>query len=215
LALGWIALRWAPTFSHRAPSWIFTRATLARLAVIAISAYVIGYWTLRFSERPHVRRAFTVFNANDFSWRNRVATIPGSLQMIAERPFLGHGWNRAERIYTSLYKPDFMTEGAAVTQNDYLMLGMSLGIPALMLFLCWIALGLRPAAITEDPLVIAAVAAILPLLSGFLLDGLLIRLATALPFFCLMEIVANPNEQSRLNGNVECETRLEQIEKLR
>jgi len=62
---------------------------------------------------------------------------------------------------------------------------------------------------------VAAVAAILPLLSGFLLDGLLIRLATALPFFCLMEIVANPNEQSRLNGNVECETRLEQIEKLR
>ena len=198
LALGWIALRWAPTFAHRAPSWIFTRTTLARLAVIAISAYVIGYWTLRFSERPHVRRAFTVFNANDFSWRNRVATIPGSLQMITERPLLGHGWNRAERIYTSLYKPDFMTEGAAVTQNDYLMLGMTLGAPALLCLLGWIALGLRSMTTRDtkpigciDPVRLAASAGIIPLLIGFLFDGLLLKLATAVPFFCLMEIIAH------------------------
>ena len=199
LALGWIALRWAPTFANRAPSWIFTRATLGRLAVIAISVYVIAYWTLRFSERPHVRRAFTVFNANDFSWRNRVATIPGSLQMIAERPFLGHGWNRAERIYSSLYKPDFMTEGAAVTQNDYLMLGMSVGAPALFCLLGWIALGLRSITTRDtmpggciDPVRLAASAAIIPLLIGFLFDGLLLKLTTAVPFFCLMEIVASP-----------------------
>jgi len=233
LALGWIALRWTPTFAGRAPSWIFTRATVARLAVIVISAYVIGYWTLRFSERPLVRRAFTVFNANDFSWRNRVATIPGSLQMIAERPFLGHGWNRSERIYTSLYKPDFMTEGAAVTQNDFLMLGMTLGAPALLCFLILITLALRGAMLrgaglptcrseeppgsrpsgSEDtadsdvgdigtgrsethprmePTRLAASAAVIPLLVGFVFDGLLLKLATAVPFFCLMEIVAHP-----------------------
>jgi hypothetical protein len=208
LALGWIALRWAPTFANRAPSWIFTRATLGRLAVIAISVYVIAYWTLRFSERPHVRRAFTAFNVNDFSWRNRVATIPGSLQMIAERPFLGHGWNRAERIYTSLYKPDFMTEGAAVTQNDYLMLGMSLGAPALFCLLGWIALGLRSITTCDtmpggciDPVRLAASAAIIPLLIGFLFDGLLLKLATAVPFFCLMEIVAHARGKPETSPN--------------
>jgi hypothetical protein len=200
LAFVYLAARVIPLFRNALPAWIPTRRSAVQVAIIMISSYVIGYWTLRFSEQPLVRRVFTVINPNDFSWRNRVATIPGSLQMMSERPALGFGWTQPERIYTSLYKPDFMTEGAAITQNDYLMVGITCGIPALCCLLGWICLSFRGSrgrapdrgTITSEELTrLGAKAAVIPLLIGCVFDGVLFSVAIAVPFFCFLEIAAS------------------------
>jgi hypothetical protein len=81
-------------------------------------------------------------NLNDFSWRHRVAAWEGALQMIGERPLLGFGWNRPEAEYETFHKPMQVSEGAAIQLNDYLLLGATLGIPALFCFgmYLWLAL---------------------------------------------------------------------------
>ena len=64
------------------------------LATVVVSIGILGFWNLRHFEGPVARRAVSVANANDFSWRNRVAAWEGALQMMAERPWLGFGWNQ-------------------------------------------------------------------------------------------------------------------------
>ena len=60
---------------------------------------VVGVLELRQVEGAVARRAVSVANANDFSWRNRVAAWEGALQMMAERPWFGFGWNQPEQVY--------------------------------------------------------------------------------------------------------------------
>ena len=84
------------------------------------------------------RRAASVANANDFSWRNRVAAWEGALQMMAEKPWFGYGWNQPERVYDQFYRPSNVPEGAAIQLNDYFTLGTTLGIPALVCFVAYV-----------------------------------------------------------------------------
>ena len=67
LAFVYLAVRVIPLLRNDLPAWIPTRRSAVQVAIIMISSYVIGYWTLRFSEQPLVRRVFTVINPNDFS----------------------------------------------------------------------------------------------------------------------------------------------------
>jgi hypothetical protein len=55
---------------------------------------------------------------------------------------LGVGWNNAVKIYGEKYSPP---EGspAALTMNDYLMLGTELGIPALLCLVAYVGLCYR------------------------------------------------------------------------
>ena len=76
------------------------------------------------------RRAVSVANANDFSWRNRVAAWEGALQMMSERSWFGFGWNQPERVYDQFYRPSWLPEVGAFQLNDYLTLGTSLGVAA-------------------------------------------------------------------------------------
>jgi O-antigen ligase len=100
------------------------------LAVICGSVAVLGFWSFGHTERAVARRAYSVVNGNDFSWRNRVAAWEGGLQMMSEKPWFGFGWNRPERVYSALYRPAKVDEGMAIQLNDFLMLGMTLGLPA-------------------------------------------------------------------------------------
>jgi len=74
------------------------------------------------------------------SAQHRVAAWLGAVQMMRDHPF-GVGWNNAVGVYNKNYSPP---EGgaAAITMNDYLMLGTQTGIPALFCFIVYVALQL-------------------------------------------------------------------------
>ena len=61
---------------------------------------------------------------------------------MAEHPWFGAGWNQPEPLYEHYYLPPKLTESAAIEMNDYLMLGATLGIPALFCFAAYILLSL-------------------------------------------------------------------------
>lgn len=180
--------------SYRRQSGIPRGTIPFRAAGLLVSIAVIGFWTLRHTEHQILRRVFTVVNLNDSSWRNRLATVPGAILVTAERPLLGHGWHQAESVYTHVFKPDHVTEGNAVTQNDFLMLAMLLGLPALACWTLWIVLpfvdnnrnrenhGFK---ITSKS---TAIMASCPLLVGLMFDGILFKVATAVPLLCILEL---------------------------
>ena len=118
------------------------RSVWLPILVILISVLVLAFWNFRHTDRLVARRAFSVGNVNDFSWRNRVAAWEGSLQMMAEKPWLGFGWNQTERVYDQFYRPAKVAEAAAIQMNDYLTLGTTLGAPALACFVIFIGLAL-------------------------------------------------------------------------
>ena len=102
--------------------------------VVLASAFVLVFWHFRQTEWHPVRRALSALNAVDFSWRNRVAAWEGALQIAAEHPWFGAGWNQPEPLYEHYYLSPKLNESAAIEMNDYLMLGATLGIPALFCF---------------------------------------------------------------------------------
>jgi len=112
------------------------------LSVVLLSVVVLAFWQFRHTEFHPVRRAFSVGNKNDFSWRNRVAAWEGSLAMMADRPVAGFGWNQPERIYDQFYRPPKVAEGMAIQLNHFFTLGMSLGLPALICFGMYVGLSL-------------------------------------------------------------------------
>ena len=112
------------------------------LALVLLSIGVMVFWNFRHTNHSTVRRAFSVGNANDFSWRKRLAAYEGALQMIADKPWFGLGWNQPEPVYDGFYRSPNVDEGMAIQVNDYFTLGTTLGIPALGCFLAYIWLSL-------------------------------------------------------------------------
>ncbi len=125
--------------------------------------------------------------------------------MIAERPWFGFGWNQAEPMYDHYFRTSMIEEGMAIQMNDYLMLGATLGVPALFCFgmYVWLSLtqhvqsprskvqsllnaecGVRSA----EWLKAVCRAGAIVLLVGFWFDGGLFKLATAAPFWILLEL---------------------------
>jgi O-antigen ligase len=123
-------------------SWF--RKNWRALSVVLLSLVVLAFWQFRHTEFHPVRRAFSVGNPNDFSWRNRVAAWEGALAMMADKPVAGFGWNKPERIYDQFYRPAKVSEGMAIQLNHYFILGLSLGLPALICFAAYIGLSLMP-----------------------------------------------------------------------
>jgi hypothetical protein len=111
--------------------------------MISASVGLLAFWNLRETEWPLVRRAASTANGNDFSWRNRVAAWEGTLQMMAEKPWFGFGWNQSERVYDQYYRAAKVDEGMAIQMNDYFTLGTTLGVPALVCFAMYVGLSLR------------------------------------------------------------------------
>ena len=187
------------------------------LAVIMVAVGAICFWHLRQTNWHPARRAISAVNPVDFSWRNRVAAWEGDLQMMAEHPWLGVGWSQAEPMYQHFYLPPKLTESAAIEMNDDLMLGATLGVPALFCFGMYLWLSLigkvesgthliRPAATFSpsnaekgslDCLQTTCRAGAIVLLVGFWFDGGLFKLPTAATFWILLELGSVINREQR------------------
>jgi hypothetical protein len=169
----------------------------------------LAFWSFRDTERLVARRAFSVGNVNDFSWRNRVAAYEGSLQLMASKPWLGFGWNQADRVYEQFYHNPQVAEGAAIQLNDYFTLGTTLGLPALLCFVMFVGLALTGPRTIDYGLLTTEYRSLITdhvpltndfwlkttchagavvLLVGFWFDGGLFKLATASTFWILLEL---------------------------
>src|ERR1039457_1786763 len=139
--------------------------------------------------------AFSVGNQNDFSWRNRIAAWQGTLQIMAKYPWLGAGWNQPEPLFEHYYLPPKLNESASIEMNDYLMLGATLGLPALFCFGAYLWLCLtQKSEIEVDWIKTACRAGAIVLAVGFWFDGGLFKLPTASTFWILLEL-GRANEQ--------------------
>ena len=179
------------------------------------------------------RRAVSVANANDFSWLKRLAAWEGALQMMAEKPGFGFGWNLPEKYYEQFYRAPKIDEAAAIEMNDYLMLGSTLGIQALFCFAAYIWLSLTQGrachsvrAESEKPdggtqgtvapyhppssifLSATCRARAIVLLVGFWFDGGLFKLATGATFWILLELGSQREVPSSPANPVRLESQL-------
>jgi O-antigen ligase len=183
------------------------------LAVGCVSLGVVLFWQFKQTNWRPARRALSAANSADFSWRNRIAAWEGALQVAADHPWFGVGWSQPELLYEYYYLPPRLTERGAIATNDYLMLGATLGIPALFCFcmyfwqslfgragrVLWNAEGRRKNAEEErekearesdelDWLKTTCRAGAIVLAVGFWFDGGLFKLATASVFWILLEL---------------------------
>ena len=183
------------------------RPILAATASLA----VVCFWHFRETDWHPAHRAFSAVNASDFSWRNRVCAWEGALQIAADYPWLGAGWNQPEPLYEHYYLPPKLSESLAIQMNDYLLFCASLGIPALLCFglYLWLSLTWKPEAgerVQESgwrnpvdrrmifghwsfaSLQTICRAGAIGLLVGFWFDGGLFKLPTAATFWILLEM---------------------------
>ena len=167
------------------------------LMVVGVSLLVLIFWQFHSVETRPAQRIFSVTNVNDFSWRNRVAAWEGAAWMMVDRPWAGFGWGQAEEAYGKKYCPSGPDGAAAIEMNDYLMIGISAGVPAMICFLVYIGLVLKPKPeignlkpdMTEAGWVNATCrAGAVVLLVGFWFDGGLFKLPTAVVFWMLLEL---------------------------
>src|SRR5581483_399246 len=113
-------------------SWLKNNSLPA--IIILVSIIVVSFWHFKETDFYPVRRALSAVSGVDFSSRNRIAAWEGSLQITAEHPWCGAGWNQPESLYEHYYLPPKLSERAAFETNDHLMLGATLGVPALFCF---------------------------------------------------------------------------------
>ena len=158
------------------------------IAIILVSLAILVVLNFRGSDQALLRRFASVANPNDFSWRNRVASWEGSLQIIADKPLLGHGWELPEKLHEQFYRPARMETGAAINLNDYLVTGASIGLLGLGALLIVIAQPIRRSLeqshqSAEQPMQIAFTAVVLIFAVAFWFDGGLSKLSTAALFW--------------------------------
>jgi O-antigen ligase len=129
------------------------------------------------------------------------------LQITAEYPWFGAGWNQPQPLYEYYYLPANVDEGGAIEMNDYLMLGATIGVPALFCFCMYLCLSFKESVRQEsrptgnqgrfesDWLKAVCRAGALVLLVGFWFDGGLFKLPTAATFWILLELgAAEPSQ---------------------
>lgn len=170
------------------------------LPVVLVAATVVAlFWHATSDDGPWYLKRL------DFSRpsaQHRVSAWRGAIQMMWDHPF-GVGWNRAVEVYEKDYSPP---EGgaAALTTNDYLMLGTQLGWPGLICFLTYVGLALKTEnrkqkaetlqqfgnRKSEIGNQVACRAGAIVLLVAFWFDGGLFTLATASVFWILLELGA-------------------------
>jgi hypothetical protein len=176
-------------------SWL--KSNWSPFAVVSASVFMLTFWHFQQSDWHLARRALSAVDPVDFSWRNRVAAWEGALKITAEHSWFGTGWSQPEPLYEYYYLPPKLTESAAIEMNDYLMLGATLGIPALFCFgmYLWLSLtqksgvGINSLELrTLDCSKIVCHAGVIALLVGFWFDGGLFKLPTAATFWILLEL---------------------------
>jgi hypothetical protein len=118
--------------------------------LIVVLGSALALWTCwgRPVHNPALCRIRSVFNRCDLSWRNRVASYVGALQMMADKPLAGFGWNDNVHAYVGLYSPyEWREENrSAFVLNDYFSVGTSLGVLASVCLVTYILLALTESA---------------------------------------------------------------------
>jgi hypothetical protein len=132
----------APQLSTNKNYWLKSKRNLISLSIIGLSLILFIFFQFRFSEYRPLQRIYSVFDVNDFSWRNRIVAWKGSVYLIAEKPIFGFGWNQYELEYKKML-PQRLDDLDAIHLNDVLLIGITNGIPALICFLVfiWLSLG--------------------------------------------------------------------------
>jgi hypothetical protein len=184
--------------------------------IILAAIIVIVFLPFRQNDWQLLHRAMSVINIDDFSWRNRVTTWIGSLQMMADHPWFGAGWNYPEPLYEYYYMPPRLDAGTSIGMNDYLILGTTLGVPALLSFGVYLWLSITAPRVeghlntlksSETPTLYKSApelsqqptfnvirikvicrAGAIALIVGFWFDGGLFKLPTAAIFWILLEL---------------------------
>lgn len=160
---------------------------------------VILVCQLNDSENNVLRRLLSAGNANDFSWRNRILAVKGALQILADHSLIGSGWPGATSQFEHYYMPARLADHWSIILNDFLTLGIALGIPGLALFIglisnSWNAFNSsrqRSQFPMKDEVVqISFRAALISFLVAFFLDGGLFKLALGVPFWMLLGCAA-------------------------
>lgn len=193
VGFGYLGMRWWRSTGPAGTGWrTWVERNRLALAVMVVAAVVLGFWLGRQTEWRPARRALSVGNVNDFSWRNRVSAWDGAVRMMADRPVTGFGWNVPERMYSEYYRSAKVSEWMAIQLNDYLTLGMAAGVPALACFVVYMGVGRRG---RQDLLegkaswaVWGCIAAAATLLVGFWFDGGLFKWPTGFTFWVLLEL---------------------------
>jgi hypothetical protein len=191
------------TESNLCSSWRSESSLLLAGIVILVALALLPYGQ---SPLAALRRVRSLVDRNDFSWRNRLSAFESALQMMADRPWFGFGWNQPARIYDKYYRLPKVDEWMAIETNDFAILGTSAGMPALGFLLVYLGRTcFQTRSINEDSscrpggsLVVLPSsyrtrrvgfrAGAIVLLVGFCLDGGLFKIATAAPFWVLLEL---------------------------
>jgi O-antigen ligase len=157
------------------------------LPVAAVAAVVVLFlWGSTPDSAPwYVKRA----DLGRPSAQHRATAWRAGLEMMRDHPF-GVGWNNAVSVYAKDYSPP-EDGAAAITTNDYLMLGTQLGIPALLCFVAYVGLCFRGKCSIkneEGRIQAACRAGALVFVVAFWFDGGLFKLPTAALFWVLLEL---------------------------
>ena len=180
-------------------------SNLVSCLIILFCLATISVWGSRNSKNLIFHRAASVVNVNDFSWRNRLAAYEGALQIMVIKPWIGLGWGNPKVIYDQLYRGDNPSQANAIELNDYFMVGMTLGLPALACFVGYILLSLPDKPDRKELSEIEhsldwsrtiSRAGFLVLLTGFWFDSGLFSLSLAIPFGVFLELGTDPDSPS-------------------
>lgn len=196
-------------FSYSRGAWVGTAIGLLYLAkahgkfkwhfvlpgIFAVASVAWFFWNATPDTAPwYVKR----LDLGRPSAQRRVMAWNGASQIMLDYPF-GVGWNRAVEIYEKYYSPP-EDGAAAITTNDYLMLGTQLGWPGLICFVVYVGLRLGfgrwklearaeyETRNSEFGIKTAFRASALAMLTVFWFDGGLFKLATASVFWILLEL---------------------------
>lgn len=220
---------WWSTLSFSRGAWVATVAGLLsfgwarrgylgssrRAIVVTVLGIALGIGSavsfkgFAHGENVVLHRAESVLNLEDFSWRNRLVAWHGALQIIAENPLLGVGWNSVRSTYENYHKPLTMSDGGAIETNDILKLGASAGVIFAAAWLTYVLLlvsGLScsiPRMHTADEGAISSTAtqsevvrngfcaAAFALACGSCFNPVWFEFSTASVFWCLVHLGAN------------------------
>lgn len=174
---------------------------VSRTNFISIAVIVVLVCSLLFIIGPEsllTKRIQSVANTYDLSWRNRLTAWDGALGMIMDHPFLGSGWINMVERFEQLYSSTRLAEGLSIILNDYLTLGIGLGIPAILIFGWLVGFSFAPRSCPLSP----SQSALLVLLTGFAFDGGLFKLALAVPFWMLLELAACDTGSSSISAGI-------------
>jgi O-antigen ligase len=167
------------------------------VGVISVSLFLgLLLWLFINAPQIYTQRAITATDSKDFSWQNRLVAWEGALQIMSDHKLLGVGWNCEMQMYEFNYLPPKTIEGGAIFTNDYLTIGITLGLPAFFCFLSYVwhsvfshnlnrgqhvDLGLQLLQTTY-------LAGALVFIVGFCFNGGLFKVPTASVFWVLLEL---------------------------